>query len=252
MSLAIGFKNIFIPILLLIAITSCEKNNNQYKFSDEKILELAYCRDYLYPDGFYYENIIEGTIYYENTVSVKPIEERENIWIELSTNDKSKAKEWSDFSNEYSSVNRELVSERESEKYYEFKRINVANVNDILLSRVHKSDYFISLFDRYKDPDVIGIYNGNLSKVNLKELVEYLWSCGTIRMPTKVIVSQIFENDTFFEHFIQSLDIVYGDWGMHDYIYVYDNVFTINKDNNTISVKIKKNKVIQGEFNPNP
>ena len=96
---------------------SCDNDEINRTDEDERILKLAYSKDYFYPTGFYHEIIDSGSIYYENTVSIKSITERDHIWIELHTNNKNEARVWSDKSNEYSSVNREIVSERETDKY---------------------------------------------------------------------------------------------------------------------------------------
>lgn len=239
-------------ILLILGLTliiACEKDDNIETLSDDKLLELAYSKDYFYSEDFYFEKDLDGYVYYENTVSIKPTAERESIWIELSTNEKPQAKKWSDLSNDYSSVNRELILENETKKYYEFKRVNVENENDILLSRVHKSDYFISLYDRFTEIDTIGIYNGEVTTSEIKELIEYLWSCGTLGFTYKVVESRITDKDDSFEQYIQSLKIVYGDWGLNDWIYVYDNTFSFNKSTKLLTIKTELIKEIQGDYN---
>lgn len=241
--------NIILTTILLVVLVGCEKENQNAFDSDEMYLELAYSQDYLYPEGFYFEKDLNGSVYYENTVSIKPENERENIWLELNTSQKSQAKMWSDLSNDYSSVNRLISGENETEKYFEFKRVNVENDNDVILSRVHKTSYFISLHDRFKELDTIGTYKSESNSESIKELIEYLWSCGTLGIYDKVIKSEIEGTETEFEHFIQSLSISYGDWGLYDMISIYDYRFRINKTEGLINVKIQKIKEIQGKFN---
>ena len=235
---------ILIGILLFI---SCDKDENLDSVNDE-FLELAYDKTYQYPDGFYYERNLIGYVYYENTVSIKPTNERENIWIELNTNDKEQAKTWSDLSNEYSSVDREIFKENETDKYFEIVRVNVDNINDTLLSRVHRSDYFISLYNKFTDIDTIGIYNGELTSNNVKELIEYLWSCGTLSIYDKVVESTIADKEDEFEYKIQSLKTIYGDYGLHDMIYVYDNEFKLDKITRTMTIKRELIKEIEGNY----
>ena len=243
-------KSHLIAILTLVLLVSCDKDDINRTDEENRILELAYNRDYLYPEGFNQEIISEGTAYYENTVSIKPIYEREHIWIELSTNDKNEALLWSNNSNDYSSVNREIISERETEKYFEFKRQNVEYENDILLSRIHKTSYFQPKLDKFQEPDTIGVYNGELSENNVNELVEYLWSCGSIGLGhSKVIESQIMEYNDYYEQYIQSIKIVYGDWGIRDYIYVYDNYFKMNKTDRTLILETNEINTIEGRDN---
>ena len=159
-------KNAILFILVFLSLEACEECNllNHTEedilasFSDAELIELTYSTEYYYPEGFYHETDLSGSVYYENTVSVKPADERESVWIELHTTEKSQARQWSNLSNEYSSVNRELTREAETGKYFQFERVNVENDQDILLSRVHKSDYFIPLYDKFTTLDTAGIY----------------------------------------------------------------------------------------------
>ena len=236
-------------LLILIGVLffiSCDKDDKLDSVND-KFLELAYDNTYQYPDGFCYENNLTGSVYYENTVSIKPTDEREHIWIELNTNDKEQAKTWSDLSNAYSSVDREIIKENVTEKYFEIVRVNIENVNDTLLSRVHRSDYFVSLYNRFTDIDTIGIYNGELTSNNIKELVEYLWSCGTLSIYDKVVESSITDKEDEFEHKIQSLKTVYGDFGLHD-IYVFDNEFKLDKASRILTINRELKKEIEGNY----
>lgn len=235
-------------ILIIVLLLSCDKDLPSIKGEDCEILELAYNDDYFYPLGFYQESQLEGSRYYENTVSTKPLEQREDIWIELSTNDINEALLWSENSNDYSSVNRKIISERETEKFFKFKRHNVDNNSDVLLSRIHKSSYFIPIHNKFQVPDTIGIYNGVLDEQAVKEFIEYLWGCGSLGLNhSKVIVSQIDKHPGYFEQYIQSIIIVYGDWGIKDYIYIFDNYLAINKTNRTIILKTNEIKTVQGK-----
>lgn len=239
-------------LLLLIGfsfIISCDKDDTTDSIPEDKFLELVYDNSYLYPEGFYHGSNLIGNVYYENTVSIKPTNERAHIWIELNTNDMEQAKTWSDLSNEYSSVERELVDKKETEKYFEFVRVNVQNHNDTLLSRVHRSDYFTSLHDKFTDIETVGIYNGELSIDEVKEMIEYLWDCRTIGLYDKVVESIISESENKFEYYIQSLYVVYGDFGIKDMIYVYDNHFQLDKSNRILTVNRELIKEMEGKQN---
>ena len=116
-------KKIFYLISISLISFCCSENLTEpVNLTDDELYNLAYS-DWKWPDNFYSEDSLEGSIYYENTVSIKPLGERENIWIQLCTDNIDTAREWSELSNNYSSYYRELVSEKETEKYYEFKRI---------------------------------------------------------------------------------------------------------------------------------
>jgi hypothetical protein len=241
-------KIILFAILIVIVTTSCNKDKIARPADEERILELAYSKDYTYPVGFYHEVNDTGSIYYVNTVSIKPINERQNIWIELNTNDKSEARTWSDETNEYSSVNREIISESETEKYFEFKRKNVEYAKDIVFTRVHKTSYFQPVKNKFSASDTtVGKYNSELNLTSVKELVEYLWSCGTINVSySKVLGSEIKEYYDHFEYYIQSIVIVYGDFGIRDEIIVYDNFVTLNKSDRELTIKTNEVKTIEG------
>lgn len=235
-------------MLFLFVISGCEKDKVKRTPEEEHILELAYSKDYTYPIGFYHELIDTGSIYYENTVSIKPINQRQDICIELNTNDKNEARAWSNESNEYSSVNREIISESETEKFFEFKRENVKYAKDILLSRVHKTSYFQPVQNKFGVSDTtIGKYNGDLNLTSVKELVEYLWSCGTMGVSySKVLESEIKEYNDHFEYYIQAILIVYGDFDLYDEITVYDNLVKLNKSDRELIIKTNRVKTIQG------
>ncbi|MDN3688341.1 hypothetical protein [Cyclobacterium jeungdonense] len=241
-------KFLLIAVGFLIFI-SCEMEDPIDAEINDKYLELAYDRSYQYPDGFYFKNNVMGNVYYENTVSIKPTDERENIWIELDTDDIKQAKTWSDLSNELSSVYREAVLEAETDKYFEITRVNIQNENDTLLSRVHRSGYFISLYNRFTDIDTIGVFNGEMTSNKVKELIEYLWTSGTLSIYDKVVESSITDKEDLFVHEIQSLRTVYGDFGIHDIIYVYDNEIKLDKATKILTINRELIKEIEGNFN---
>ena len=62
----------------------------------------------------------------------------------------------------------------------------------------------------------------------------------------KVLESEIKEYNEYFEYNIQSILIVYGDFGIHDEIIVYDNLVTLNKPDRELIIKTNKVKTILG------
>ena len=247
-SISFWMKPFVFNVLLLIVASGCDKDKIVRTPEEEHILELAYADDFLYPEGFYHELIDTGSVYYENTVSIKPLAERDHIWIELNTSDKDEARFWSDKSNEYSSDNREVIGVNETDRYFEFKRKNARFARDILYSRIHKTTYFEPYLNKFSVTDtLVGKYNGDLNPPNVKELVEYLWSNGSTGLwHTKVLRSELKELSDYYEHYIKSIIIVRGDFGIHDEIYVYDNCFTLNKSNRLLLVKSREVNKIQG------
>ncbi|HWY33651.1 MAG TPA: hypothetical protein VNX68_03330, partial [Nitrosopumilaceae archaeon] len=177
-----------------------------------------------------------------------PLSQRKEIWIELSTNDRNQALAWSNSSDEYSSGHGVIISESETEKYFEFKRQSTNNINDIGLSRIHKTSYFLPLLDKFKIPDSIGIYNGQIDTGKAKEFVEYLWSCGSLGIyGSKVIVSQINEYNDYFQQYIKSFQVVYGDIGLKDSIFVYDNYFKLDKSSRILTIASKQVDAFEGD-----
>lgn len=204
---------------------------------ENQIFEMAYNINYVYPPGFYKDD----SGYYENTVSIKPPSQREIAWIELSTNDRKQALAWSDSSNEYSSTHGAIISERETEKYFEFTRQSSTNSKDVGHSRIHKANYFIPMLDKFKKGDTIGKYNGQMDANRTKEFVEYIWSCGSAGVfSSKIIQSQMNERNDYFEHYIKSFNIIFGDYGLTDSILVYDNYFRLNKASRILTIASKK------------
>ena len=242
-----------------ILIEKAETTNTEI-INDDKLLELAYDQNYRYPIGFYHENDLKGSRYYENTISTTPLKERGHTWFELHTMNKEEAKNWSNLSNENSSVNRNLVEENKTEKYFEFVRVNDVYENDVLLSRVHRSDYFIPLLDRLNTVNVwdrltknktIGIYKGNVSLNDIKVFIEYLWDCGSIPyVESKIVETRISEKSDKYEYYIQSLLFGQGDWNTHDEISIYENTFSLDKKTKILTlVERKLIKEIQGKYN---
>ena len=173
-----AIKIICLPVMFLLPVfTGCEKDKLIRTPEEQQILQLAYSKDYSYPAGFYHEIYDSGSPYYENTLSIMPLNKRQAISIELNTNNKDEARQWSDSSNAFSSVNREVIGENETFKYFEFTRKNVQYSSDIIYSRVHKSSYFQPAINRFSVNDtLIGIYNGDMNLAKAKDLIEYLWS----------------------------------------------------------------------------
>ena len=216
------------------------------KSLEEELLSLVYS-SYKWPEGFYTEQLSGGDIYYENTVSTKPLEQRNGIWIELSTNDKDTAKKWSDLSAGYSSYYRAIVSEEENEKYFEFRRANSVNPLNILLSRVHKTSYLDrSMFDINNPTEIIGKFNKtNFTKDDVIELIEYLWFVKHYNnASSKVHRTEIAENKNEYLFNLYEILTSYGYYG-DNFIRYIKYSYSIRKDNGEIT----QQKEILKEFN---
>jgi hypothetical protein len=164
-------------------------------------------------DDEFLSGISYTSIYYDNTLSITPLSERERVSIDLHTNDIEEARNWSVLSQKNGSANRTLINERENEKYFEFLWVEEwNNIRYGLLSRVHRSEYFIPLFDTFKffprfddfnENYTVGIYNGDQSIDNVKKFVEYLW-VQPLSMIDEIIELNITEEENIIKIFILS------------------------------------------------
>jgi len=251
-------KKIFLWILLPFFLLGCEKMELEEKLSDDELLELAYDSNFFYPDGFYKEPAsLEKSIYYVNTVSISPINQRDSRWIELSTNDKNKALDWLNLTiiNSSDRVNHLLIEENETEKYFEFecKQITDGTFEHTILFRVHKTSYYHSIFDRWQPWNHInetkyGNYNAEIEDRKVKECIEYLWVQNTFaNLGQKVLSSTIKETNDYFEVCIVSLSMIYGDWDIRDVLQIYDNYIRFNKNSKLVSFRQSLRKEIFGK-----
>src|SRR5690606_12057386 len=156
---------------------------------DREIIEKAYSTIYQFPEDFYYETDLQGSPYYENTVSIRA---SQDSWIELHTNDKEQALNWSEISSTTSAYYRDLVAERGTDKYFEFKRVYSIYPNDIILSRIHKSSYFIPSYDKFNRSSHIGTLKVfPINEEVAKTFIEYMWTNNLIGYNDKVLENKI-------------------------------------------------------------
>lgn len=243
-------------LILIIFLMSCFTNDDghivdYFSYDDEDILDSVYS-DYKFPKNFYSENLNGGNIYYLNTLSIKSLSEREHISIELCTNDRDIAFNWSELSCTYSSYYRDYVSEKETEKYFEFKRVYNQNPSDIILFRAHKCSYLDrSMYDYFDPGTVIGKYNQRpFQKEKITELIEYLVFVRNYNNGSyKVLKSYTLEENNRYVHLIDELIIRYGDWGVSDRIELWGTKYTISKINGNITVTKKLIKTVVGRTN---
>jgi hypothetical protein len=234
----------FILIILLL-IFGCDRDKESYDISNP-ILVMAYSDDYFYPAGFFYEIIDSGSIYYVNTVSIKPLNDREDIWIDLSCDNIDLARLWSELTDSFSSYHRIPESERETNRYFEFKWVGQFSRRDMVLARVHKESYFKPLLDKFRSSFVYGISNKTdtigqiditkFQSANIKELIEYLWSSGAVGVNEKVEKAELEETISSYTYLVSSISMIGGDWNLSDSINLYYNYFNINKMNGIITL----------------
>jgi Mg2+ and Co2+ transporter CorA len=233
--------------LLTIVIWSCETNDNPFSnltTEDREIVDKAYSKTYMYPTGFNFQQNLDGSLYYENTVSIRT---SQTSWIELSTNDKQQAKDWSETSSSTSAYYRDLVAERETEKYFEFKRVYSLNTKDVILSRVHKSTYFIPSFDKRNPSSTIGTLKENpINEETTKDFIEYMWTSYMIGYTEKVLEYTITDYPDKVKYNLKSVNVTYGDFGLCDVIEVKNFDFFVDKQSGAVTFESNKIKEIKG------
>jgi hypothetical protein len=251
-------KITFISVLTILLFTSCDEEINNsniidpnISITDDELYNLAYA-NFQFPSDFYYEDSLSGSVYYENTNSITPLNERDGTWFQLCTNNVDTARYWSELSSINGSYYRDFVSQRQTEKYFEFKRVYSLNPNDVLLSRVHKCAYLDrSMYDFLNPGDIIGIFKkNNFIKTDAKELIEYLWFIENYNnTSSKVYEGVIQSNGQFYTYYLYEIEIVYGDYGVKDVLSYIKHTFKINKSNGEITHEKELLKQISGRQN---
>ena len=179
-------------------------------WTDNKLRSFAYSESRGHPD-FYQEDYGRGSRYYENSISTRMESDK---WIELSTGTRDSALTWSETSATSGAYYRDLVSESETEKYFEFQRVYSENLSDVILSRVHKSSYLDrSMYDRFNPSPVLGVYRVRpISESGARELIEYMWINSRIDNG-RPLSRGMEESEVSFTEEIYYSYTVGGDWG---------------------------------------
>lgn len=239
-------KGLFLTLITIVT-WSCENNDNPFlnlTTEEREIVEKAYSKTYMYPTGFNFQQNLDGSLYYENTVSIRT---SQTSWIELNTIDKQQAKDWSETSSSTSAYYRDLVAERETEKYFEFKRVYSLNTRDVILSRVHKSSYFIPFFDKFHPTSIIGTLKVNpINEEATKDFIEYMWTSYMIGYTDKVLEYSITDYSDKVRYNLKSVNVTYGDFGLCDLIEVKNFDFFVDKQSGTVTFESEKIKEIKG------
>ncbi len=221
----------------------------QTGYTDQQLIALAYS-DYKFPDDFYQEELRGGAIYYVNTVSVLPLHERKNIWIEFCAEDRDQAFAWSESSSANSAYYRELVSENETEKYYEFRRVYTERPNDVILSRAHKCSYIDrSAVDNFLHSDTLGVFAQRpITSVAVKELAEYIYFVNTYNIGNyKALKSVSEEDESSFSQVIYQVNVQYGDFGLCDNIALGKVTYTVDRITGVIVILREGLRGVRGE-----
>lgn len=240
----------FLPFIFFIfvyaaGVTEISAKASTPRLSDSELEKLAYSESAKYPPGFYRENP-DSLIFYEH-VSHKP----------LFTNDKDEALKWSEASGKSSSEPTVLAESRETNKYFEFKRVD-PKTGQSILSRVHKSSYYEGCYP-YNCPqdngtEMIGYLKFRpMTQESVKEFVEYLWHIKYLDYSgPRALSSSIRETPEGYTQTVKVLSFGKGDWGLPDSIGLGKEIFYIDKRSGEVRRRFKTIKSIRGRHNPSP
>ncbi len=219
------------------------------EFTDAEILNAAY-NGTSYIPGFYNEGTLQGNIYYENTISIKPPKERGLEWIELCTDNRTQALAWSEASSRNSAYYRNLTGERETDKYFEFTRVYAKNPSDVLLSRVHKCSYLDkSGYDKFQKEEGLGTFSQRpITDENAKELIEYLWyvehpGAGS---QNPILDHYLYEDGDSIRYVIYHVVGFIGDWGLCDQIALVRRQYSVDVSSGKITMESKDLRTVEG------
>ncbi len=211
---------------------------------DDKLRSFAYSGIAAHPD-FYSEDLNGGFRYYENTISIGTESDK---WIELSTDTRDSAYTWSEISANNGAYYRTLESERETEKFFEFRRVYLERPTDIMLSRVHKTSYLDrSMFNRFSSSDTVGVYNIRpILGSEAQELIEYMWKTCRLVDFGRPLTRNFSESDSGFEEEIYFNYTIGGDWGICDGVVLGRAVIRVDKNSGAVTRFVEELREIDG------
>jgi len=260
-------KNLLLAIGLVIGVCGCSKQTpsptqpvlsgdyqtsfDSITISDSQIRSLTYS-SYKYPNGFYQENLGRGSIYYNNTLSILPLNQRSAHSTELSTNNQDQALAWSESTAINSAYYRKLVSESQTDKYFQFRRVYQKDTNDMVLDRVHKLSYLDrSMFDSFNPTPLIARLNSRpIDSILVQNLVEYLWFVENYDIYGAQVLATVNRQsiDTAWS-VIYSLQRAGGDFGLPDEITLSRSMYSVSTQSGNVWFSITPIRTIQGRYN---
>jgi hypothetical protein len=232
--------------------------NDTSDLTDENVFQAVYS-NYKSPPGFYQDSARTHAIYYESSLSILPSTNRKTEAFELSTNVRDQAFAWSESSSVNSSYYRNLVSERQTDKFFEFTRVYQQHPSDTLFSRVHKLTYldrsmyntFNWAYDSFHGSAMLGIFNARpIDTVTTLELGEYLWFLQDYQSAgAKALLC--FANDfgDRVDFTLYHTVVYYGDFGVQDQILLFRSVVHLAKLSGNISLTVLQLRTIPGHNN---
>ncbi len=203
--------------------------------SDQDVWDAAYGGARV-PTGFYSEEL-DGSLYYMNTISITPLEERVNAWYELCTEDATQARTWSDLTSEYGSGSDSVVTTHATEKYFDILR---SDGRIQVHYRAHRCSYLDqSAVDRFN----LGTFRGffmqrPVTPGAVGELVEYLWFIRHDRIGGQsVLRSTPISGGGTMRHELITLHLMIGDWNVKDVIRIERELYSVDAATGELQVQ---------------
>jgi transposase len=240
--------------LLLFAPVAGSEQFDPHALSDAQLRAIAYAARPQLPPGFYREDRRRASAYY---VTVW----RDGCqWCEPCTDDHGQALAWSEASNRLNSDPGPVVAQRQTERFFEFRRSRRSNPEYFLLERVHKCSYLdrsgyagITVY-RPGVESALGTFGMRpVTALRAQELAEYLWYIDLqILAGTKVLAIKTHDRGPYFETVITVLQLGRADWGLADGISLADYIYTVGKADGAVLFRMLPLRQVAGNLNPYP
>ncbi len=214
------------------------------QIEDAEVLRVTYSA-YKRPAGFYHEDLQGAQPAYLSNWALFPANRRQEPIFELSSNSKLEARAWAEssivHSFQYYPSHDEIDSERETERFFEFRSHNPQSTRIVTLLRVHKLSYIDrSMFNLPSRADLIGRLNARpIDEPTVESLVQYLWFMGQY--------SEVGGNKALATAPVSSADTVYcafyetelrtGDFGVQDGVLLLRHEYAVSKSSGDIIKK---------------
>ncbi len=236
---------------LLLPPTGYAISFESIAITDDEILQMVYS-PFKVPGKFYQEDIGQAGIYYENTLSILPLDQRTTDAFELSTNSRDQALAWSESTSVHSSYYRTVVSATETYRYFQFRRVYLEHPTDVVLSRVHKLSYLDrSMADLFHPTSLLGVLN--LRPVNdssITALAQYLWFIRNYNTGgAKALGTATRQTADTVHCALYETQVSYGDWGMFDEIRLIRQQYSVSVHTGEIRLTESVLRTVQGESN---
>jgi len=236
---------------------SQEQKDRRATFTDEEIVDAVYSRKKCPPD-FHCEDFRGGSPFYVSMWRLHSSYGRTGSETPLCTMNPGQVRAWALKLDSNSSVHREIVEERETDKYFEVKMVNPLYDRDILLVRADKCSYLNRTAAAHHTTqmtveldssavDTIGVLvRQPVAATNVTELVEYLWYAANFNFEGSCVLSSFSnEDDESIKHIIYCTNLNVWPSGM-DEIFLLKEVYTIERKSGLITKSLFRVRTIQG------